>query len=385
MDPVKLVVKAPNQQIEDQIMEVDLRWTVRDLKKHISNYYPSKPVSATTRVFALTNRITSKSIKDQRLIYSGHLLTDEQTLRAAFEPLTGENIHVHLVCAQRQSEPKKLENSAKIGSTQAPIATNSNVANSNQSSNHVVTGSTAPVGNQQMPFVNHPLMMPGMFPMFTGVPGAVTPIMWTPEQMAQMQQMYSQFLAQYNLQPNAAIAPVPMSFPQMFNNNVQANEPLQGQQAAPILGAGEQAPGPLRLDDAEEDEDENRDWLDLFYWLSRAVVLFSVVYFYSSFTRLIVVVGIAILMYLHQIGFIFPRNNNRQAAFGRQEAVVRPRQEDRAIGGNNDETEPLTDRPVTERTPSDPERCSGLRLFWVIVSSLFTSLIPETQAPVNFN
>lgn len=52
MDPVKLVVKAPNQQIEDQIMEVDLNWTVLDLKKHISNYYPSKPVSCNTSFLA---------------------------------------------------------------------------------------------------------------------------------------------------------------------------------------------------------------------------------------------------------------------------------------------------------------------------------------------
>lgn len=310
-------------------------------------------------------------------------MTDEQRLRTAFEPLNGENIHVHLVCAQRQSEPKKQDNSAKISSTQPPIAANSSAASNIQSSNHVVTGSTVPVGNQQMPFVNHPLMMPGMFPMFAGVPGAVTPVMWTPEQMAQMQQMYSQFLAQYNLQPNTAIAPAPIAFPQVFSNNVQANEQLNGQPAAPVLGAAEQAPGPLRLDEAEED-DENRDWLDVFYWFSRAVVLFSVVYFYSSFTRFALVVGIAILMYLHQIGFIFPRTN-RQAPVARNDAVVRPDQDDREVGGNNDEVELLNDQPVTERTPSDPERCSGLRLFWVIVSSLFTSLIPETQAPVNFN
>lgn len=46
MDPVvKLVVKAPNQQIEDQVLDIDLKWTVLDLKKHISNHYPSKPVS----------------------------------------------------------------------------------------------------------------------------------------------------------------------------------------------------------------------------------------------------------------------------------------------------------------------------------------------------
>lgn len=52
MHPVRLVVKAPNQQIEDQIMEVDLNWTVLDLKRHLSNSYPSKPVSFMLKCFS---------------------------------------------------------------------------------------------------------------------------------------------------------------------------------------------------------------------------------------------------------------------------------------------------------------------------------------------
>ena len=190
--------------------------------------------------------------------------------------------------------------------------------------------------------------------------------------MAQMQQMYTQFLAQYNLQPNAANAP---AFPNMFNADGQANEPLNNPPVAPVE---DQVAGPIRLDDAEEDEDENRDWLDMFYWFSRFVVLFSVVYFYSSFTRFALVVSIAILMYLHHLGFIFPRNNNQQAPARRQEQVIPARPADADNGEGNNVAEPLTDSPVTER-------CSGLRLFWVIVSSLFTSLIPETQAPINLN
>lgn len=43
--PITLVVKAPNQKIEDQTIECALGWTIKDLKEHISNVYPSKPVS----------------------------------------------------------------------------------------------------------------------------------------------------------------------------------------------------------------------------------------------------------------------------------------------------------------------------------------------------
>lgn len=320
------------------------------------------------------------------------MLTDQQTLRAAFEPLNGENIHVHLVCAQKQSEGKKPDNSSGRLTSQSqmsPGSTSSGGSINQPSSSHVVTGSTIPnLNHQQTPFAN-PSLVPGMFPIFGTIPGgavsggaggAVTPMMWTPEQMAHMQQMYTQFLAQYNLQPTVPPATVPLPFPQHLNANVNTNEPLNPPPVPPVVpgvGAPDQ-PNPMRLE-PEDDDDENRDWLDLFYWLSRAVVLFSVVYFYSSFTRFILVVGIAILMYLHQIGFIFPGNN-------RPAAPRRPgeNRQDRDSDGNDESDDPNDPVQVPETT-SETERCSGLRLFWVIVSSLFTSLIPETQAPVNFN
>lgn len=43
--PVTLVVKAANQRIADQTVECVLGWTVRKLKRHLENVYPSKPVS----------------------------------------------------------------------------------------------------------------------------------------------------------------------------------------------------------------------------------------------------------------------------------------------------------------------------------------------------
>lgn len=48
--PVTLVIKAPNQKYEDQTINCFLNWTVERLKSHISNVYPSKPVSVCHRV-----------------------------------------------------------------------------------------------------------------------------------------------------------------------------------------------------------------------------------------------------------------------------------------------------------------------------------------------
>ncbi len=44
---ITLLIKTPNQAQEDQTVEgVYLKWTVKDLKIHLSTLYPTKPVSS---------------------------------------------------------------------------------------------------------------------------------------------------------------------------------------------------------------------------------------------------------------------------------------------------------------------------------------------------
>lgn len=46
-------------------------------------------------------------------------------------------------------------------------------------------------------------------------------------------------------------------------------------------------------------EDElNRDWLDWVYTFSRAAILLSIVYFYSSFSRFVMVMTAMLVLYL---------------------------------------------------------------------------------------
>jgi hypothetical protein len=42
---IKLIIKAPNQKIDDQTMAASLDWTILRLKTHLSTAYPNKPVS----------------------------------------------------------------------------------------------------------------------------------------------------------------------------------------------------------------------------------------------------------------------------------------------------------------------------------------------------
>lgn len=43
--PVTLVIRAPNQKYGDQTINCYQNWTVEKLKAHLSDVYPSKPVS----------------------------------------------------------------------------------------------------------------------------------------------------------------------------------------------------------------------------------------------------------------------------------------------------------------------------------------------------
>ena len=42
--PVTLVVKTPNQKVDDLRIDCALEWSVEQLKRHLSSVYPTKPV-----------------------------------------------------------------------------------------------------------------------------------------------------------------------------------------------------------------------------------------------------------------------------------------------------------------------------------------------------
>ena len=49
--PVTLVVKTPNQKIDDLRIDCALEWSVEQLKRHLSRVYPTKPVRFWTSIF----------------------------------------------------------------------------------------------------------------------------------------------------------------------------------------------------------------------------------------------------------------------------------------------------------------------------------------------
>lgn len=446
---IKLVIKAPNQKYADQSFDVDSNWSVKQLKAYLSKKYPSKP-----------------EIGEQRLIYSGHLLKDDQALSQVFHPLSGNDsiVNIHLVCSQRTSEMNQIHSQASDNSTSSINNTSTDATeNSDQiqtnlvnnltgintsinpsqsqslSSSSTVAAATATTSsstpilaqmnvNSNNLFANlansHPnTFIPGAY--FTFGMQPTIPLVngqfanLSPDEVTAMQQLYSRLLSNYS---NAGgIVPgvlPPLGFNPFLANgqliNTLGQVPLAQQQQQPQQQQQQQQPPrqnrPQQPPIEDEEEANNRDWLDWFYWISRAAVLFSIVYFYSSFTRFILVISFAIFMYLYQIGLFLPRNaidgqqRQQQPQLARQQLQQQQRGNEEREAQNDVAAEDLPQPRVapgavaagdglrarrrsafafnaSDAPPNDvPDvRLTGFRMVWVVLSSLFTSLIPEQQ------
>ncbi|XP_035217084.1 homocysteine-responsive endoplasmic reticulum-resident ubiquitin-like domain member 2 protein isoform X2 [Stegodyphus dumicola] len=101
---IQLVIKAPNQNVEDQIICCNLNWTVQKLKNHLSEVYPNKPI-----------------IEEQKLIYSGRLLHDHLHLKDILRHEEGQSpVHIlHLVCSSKQALQNQLPDSSQGTSNQS--------------------------------------------------------------------------------------------------------------------------------------------------------------------------------------------------------------------------------------------------------------------------
>ncbi|KAL3059611.1 hypothetical protein OYC64_014254 [Pagothenia borchgrevinki] len=144
------------------------------------------------------------------------------------------------------------------------------------------------------------------------------------------------------------------------------------------------------------DDELNRDWLDWLYTVSRAGVLLSIVYFYSSFSRFAMVVGAMLLVYLHQAGW-FPFRPDQQnvggggggGGGGAAAAAAAPREEAERHQ-DIQEMERLMDEGLEEedsveegggvaedQAAAAPPEPPFLSTAWSFISTFFTSLIPD--------
>ncbi|KAF5280323.1 hypothetical protein FQR65_LT03132 [Abscondita terminalis] len=295
---VTLIVKAPNQQIEDQTIKCELSWTINKLKQHLSEVYPSRPPK-----------------HEQKLIYSGQLLHDTVVLGDVLRQYDGQQTHtVHLVCTSRQNSPKHQTPPTRITQNMPDASTSPEVTsthnNSEQSIPNLQWDNATPVD------VNQYAM-----------------------QMAWMQHIYMQYMTHYmNLNGNGGI-----------NTNAipqeTAGDAPEAQEAQPVPVQQQRDP-----------ENPDRDWLDVFYILTRALIFISIVYFYSSLLRFFFVLCMGFVIYLYQIGFFrnFNNNNNNHNNINAN------------AGHENEEV----------------QNPSVLTVVWTFFTTFFASLLPEIPQAV---
>lgn len=358
---VKLIIKTPNQQIKDQIVKCDVGWTIGRLKEYLSEVYPSKPDSSS-----------------QKLIYSGQLLSDSTCLKDALGQcgeLQDRTYTVHLVCVPQNASGNKMtpEKVAEASDTFTTRNTMENtrlnnsdsVQNPSQDNNNNITQHT-----QFYPLQQHFASM-------------------SSQQIAWMQQAYVNYITQYiqlmaarGIQLQANIPHVQQlnagtsdSTQNPYANNVNSNNTEEQSQPAEAAEANVAENNP-----AEEDDEFNQDWLDIFYMLSRSIVLFTIIYFYSSPQRLFMVILLGFAMYLYRGGFfrveiVFENNNDR---VDNNNQVVRngaagAEQQQNGQAGQSGQAEGR--RNANEG--NEEERPGALTFTWTFFSSFFASLIPD--------
>ncbi|XP_074097897.1 homocysteine-induced endoplasmic reticulum protein [Cotesia typhae] len=453
---IRLLIRAPDQQIDDQTFNCQCDWTVGQLKEYLHEVYPNNPKK-----------------EDQKVIYSGQILNDSMILKDVFYQnynLEEELFIVHLVC------PSKISFASTSSSKNSTNKSASDKQNSNASVNNSPpsTTTTSPISS--------PLSSSGIQFAPPGIPMSPIQQYYTQlntQQLAWMQQAYAQYLNQY-MQLIASQGIQFQSVPYVQPSNLNAN-PLNTRDSVNLpstsstvlpgipstsgtsAAASNQDQTRIQRNDNEnrqmnnnnnninnnnnnnnnnnagEDNEAalNRDWLDVFDVFARVIVLSSIVYFYSSPSRFLLVTMLGFAIYLIQGGFFRGQqvdltdnngraeNNNNNINVNNNNNVNANNNNNNVINGNRVNQENIINNPANEpliglqdqqpqlrrrlnvqhsiinstaatnsnintnvnetnneetRTVNqneDNERPGALALTWTFFSSFFASLIPE--------
>ncbi|CAI9599572.1 unnamed protein product [Staurois parvus] len=170
--------------------------------------------------------------------------------------------------------------------------------------------------------------------------------------------------------PPAAPDPLPHPFP-------AANQAPNPEVQAPVNPVANQN---LRMNAqggvVEEEDEVNRDWLDWVYTAARFSIFLSILYFYSSLSRFMMVLGAMILMYLHTAGWLQFRQRQRHpqdAAVAQPQAAANQQDQNNNLQENGQAAE----EALNEAAAATLQAHSFMSTAWVFFKTFFASLIPE--------
>ncbi|XP_020495893.1 homocysteine-responsive endoplasmic reticulum-resident ubiquitin-like domain member 2 protein [Labrus bergylta] len=375
MDPgvvdglVTLVIRAPNQKYNDQTINCCQNWTVEKLKAHLSDVYPSKPSS-----------------KDQRLVYSGKLLLDHFTLKDVLRK-QDEYHMLHLVCASRTppsspKPPRSHSNKPQESSSGPTPPQNSTGSFTGQQSRPYPAESLDGLRQRTGHFPDlhmYPQFMHSwnQYPPQT-FPATNTPAYYNPMTLMWWQQLYAQqYYMHYHLLAASSQHLLPeQPSPQFNQHDPLAQLPQRNRRGNPEVQMNAQG------GEIMNEEELNRDWLDWVYTFARTAILLSVVYFYSSFSRFVMVMMAMLVLYLHQAGWfpfnleneLFPDRANQDEMEAELHNLDLQEMEGLMDDGSDDDGE-SGEEGVDD--PNSGPHTGFLSSTWSFIITFFMSLIPE--------
>jgi len=362
-DTVQLKIKSPSAAIADLLLTCKADYSVARVKILVSEQFPSYPAPHT-----------------QKLVYSGKILGDQDRLTDILRWEDECSVFTfHLVCSLPAQASPSIDNTTQRAPESNPIPSQQPVA--------VAAENDGSVAN----------MMANFSAQYTATMSSM-PSAPSEQEMATMQTLYNQYLSLYMeyLQSGSAqyiqhVNPPPFGPPQPQQNN--DNPAVVEGEAAPagpgVGGLVMNAGGAAGAVGQEEVGGGNRDLLDWVYVMTRVLLLFSVIYFHSSFVRLAFVTGLGFLVYMYQNrrlavrGQGAPREENR--ANQEQEQRVNQEQEinqEQELNEGREEGNPnVTEENVSEEEQEEPKP-SRVAVLMTFFSTLITSIIPDQNQVV---
>lgn len=397
-NPLKLVIKAANQKYEDFVVdEIKLEWTIKQLKVHLTENYPQKPEYVSIR-----------------LIYSGKMLHDHWTLNECIRQNSEVTSHIiHLVLASTSStkpEVKSTLNTSALIEDQDTDAENeltpdtSSMSSGSQSSTsslfsspHVTNPNADNNGSVPITEATTELNSSGVHHLtpkqqyehihseylrhYESMGISVQENAWYSayvQQLALYKHMYSNYLQAQtdpSIQVNFAnFVPPPNPINSQHHANEQQpahNNQAPPQEAQPPPQAARHAPAAAAPPAEVVERDD--DWLSLLHTIVSFLVLLSIIYYYSSLERFMVIFAIVIGLIVYHNGW-----------FSLQRRQIQPRVVPAAQANNeNPENEQPNENDFERAQAPASNNPNYFRLFVSFVLTFFTSLIPERPRIAN--
>ncbi|KOB70162.1 Homocysteine-responsive endoplasmic reticulum-resident ubiquitin-like domain member 2 protein [Operophtera brumata] len=316
---VTLIVKAPNQQIEDQNIECQSSWTVKQLKGHLSEVYPNKP-----------------------------LLDDSTIIKDVLRTYDTQTIHtMHLVCTPTRRMTNPIHN---------PEPSTDGLRRRNVEPSPLEAVPRAESQNHQ----NHNVEMQNYLNSAMNNYGRHT----------DKQQQHFPLLRESTVLMKKRVCTSMLSsrassaetfWTSIWQASIRAEPPPPA------------APAPVPEPPAE-DEEAHRDWLDHLYAASRLAILSSLIYLYGSGARL--------LLNLPAGNQNQPAGNQDQPA-GNQDQPAGNQDQPAGNQGQPAGNQPAANQPAgnqgNQPETAHPDERSLWSVTWMIFTTFFASLIPEAN------